>query len=143
MTSKPFAPTKITDMTNVSSLDYDKPYSDFNYDKYINNFKQSNFVGGTMSGKTSKVDINKMIKNMFYNYKKDMKSDLKNIKTKTKMRKNMKNMRGGNGENEMFLATLKEMKDISHLEYKEPYEYSKIEPISHIPRSNFQALGKI
>lgn len=133
--STTFEPTKIDDMTNVKSLDYDKPYSEFNYDKYLNHFKQSNFVGG---GKMKKVsnNVNNLIKQLYIEYKNGSKSSMKLKKVKnTKPLK----MRGG----EMFLATMKEMKDVSHLDYKEPYEYNKIPIVSSVPRSNFQALGKI
>jgi hypothetical protein len=141
--STTFEPTNIDDMTNVKSLDYDKPYSEFNYDKYLNHFKQSNFVGGGKMRKVSN-NVNNMIKKLYIEYKNGLKSSMKKVKKgkKVKSMKPMK-MRGGEGESEMFLATIKEMKDVSHLDYKEPYEYSKIPTVSSIPRSNFQALGNI
>lgn len=132
--SKTFEPTKMEDMTNVKSLDYDKPYAEFNYDKYLQHFKQSNFVGG---GKMKKVsnNVNNMIKKLYIEYKKGVKSSIKKMK-------NIK-MNGGSQYDKMFLTTMKEMKDVSHLDYEQPYEYSKIPTVSFMPRSNFQALGKI
>lgn len=143
--SNAFEPTNINDMINVKSLDYNKAYPEFNYDKYIDRFKQSNFVGGKSStaskrGSEKKKLTNKMnnlIKNMYLDYIKGKTSILKKMKTQ-------KGMRGGatNDEADVFISTMKELKDVSHLNYKDPYQYNEMPTISRMPRSNFQSLGE-
>lgn len=148
-----FAPTNIKDMTNLSNLDYDRQYKEFNYDKYMNHFKQSNFIGGKKAksksqpkahAKSKKMTtnqvmqkMNKLIKTMYVDYKKDKKSKLKKIAKQTIKMK----MIGGNSSDVNFITPLKDMKNVSELNYSEPYEYSNTTSITHMPRSNFQSLG--
>lgn len=129
--SKPFEPTNINDMTNVKSLDYNKPYTEFNYDKYISHYKQSNFVGGNKKKTGNK--MNHLIKNMYIDYKKGKSSNMKKMRNSNQMR--------GGAADDMFLSTMKEMKDLSHLDYQEPYQYREMSTISKMPRSNFQSLA--
>ena len=144
--SKPFEPTNIDDMTNVKSLDFNKPYPEFNYDKYIDRFKQSNFVGGGSKKMNNfSKTVSNLIKNMYVDYKKGKASKMKYMKPKKSMKggvRSVSSMRGGAGEDDMFLLNMKEMKDVSNLEYQEPYKYSEMNTISRMPRSNFQSLGK-
>ena len=129
-----FGPTSIKDMTNTSHLDYDKPYTEFNYDKYTNNFRQSNFVGGknkTYNNNSKKLNkkLNNDIKLLFCDYKDGAKSNIKQLNKKYNKTKIMK---GG----QQFIVPLKEMKDVSQLDYSEQFQYNEMKHIPRIPRSN-------
>ena len=123
-------PTSIKDMTNLSNLNYDKPYTEFNYDRFTNDFKQSNFVGGKrgknkMNTKLMNTKLNSHIKTMYDDYRGGTASKLNKLKSSKKMK-------GG----QVFPIDIKDMKNVSHLDYHQQFSYNDMFPISRMPRSN-------
>ena len=118
--------TSIKDMSNLSHLDYDKPYTEFNYDVYAKDFKQSNFVGGKQRKNKINMKLNNDIKLMYTDYKDGEKSKLSQLKKASKV------MKGG----QVFPTDLKEMRDVSNLDYHRQFQYNDMKPVFRIPRSN-------
>lgn len=127
-------PTSIKDMTNLSHLSYDKPYSEFNYDLYANDFKQSNFVGGKRGKTKMNTKLNSHIKTMYDDYRGGAKSKLNQL---NQLKKSSRKMKGG----QEFPIELKDMKNVSNLDYQQQFSYNDILPVSRMPRSNM-TLGE-
>jgi hypothetical protein len=119
-------PTSIKDMSDVSNLNYDKPYTEFNYDVYAKDFKQSNFVGGKQGKNTINMKLSNDIKLLYTDYKGGAKSKLKQLNKTSKV------MKGG----QMFLTELREMRDVSNLDYHQQFQYNEMRPVFRMPRSN-------
>lgn len=107
---------------NISNLNYSKPYQEFNYDKYVNNIKQSNFAGGCYRCKLGAGKLSKLLNHSFEDYKKGKKSLIKK-------------MTGG----QQFPVSLQDMQNISTLNYKTPFKYEDIKRLQTVPYSKLSA----
>lgn len=113
----------LPDMHEIQSLydlDYSKAYQEFNYDKHINNIKQSNFAGGCYKGKLGTHKLSHLLVEKFDDFKKGKCSFLKKYN-------------GGY----QFPVTLKDMQNISDLNYQTPFEYQEIKRLQTVPYSKF------
>lgn len=110
----------INQIQNISNLNYSKPYQEFNYDKYVNNIKQSNFAGGCYKCKLGTSKLSSLISHSFTDYKKGKKSFIRK-------------MTGG----DQFPVSLQDMQNVSTLNYKSPFQYEDIKRIQTIPYSKF------
>jgi hypothetical protein len=122
-----FGDIDMNNVVNTNNLDYTREYQSFNYDKYINAIKTSNFAGGCDKKKCKK--INDIIDKLYINYINKKPSTIKNIK---------KNMIGGTTYDDNFNIKFNDMKNVSNLEYSEPWEYADVRRLSTIPNSNFE-----
>jgi len=110
----------INEIQNLNHLDYSRAYQEFNYDKYINNIKQSNFAGGCYKCKVGSGKLSNLIGEKFEDFKKGKESFIKKYT-------------GG----DQFPVTLKDMQNISTLNYKTPFEYEEIKRLQSVPYSKF------
>ena len=106
--------TTINEMSNLNDLHYSKPYQEFNYDKYMGSFRQSNFAGG---GKNMK-SLHKTMETMYKDYKTN-------------------NLSLIGGYREIFPIKIQEMQNIKDLNFKTPFEYTDIKRIQNVPNSKF------
>lgn len=108
----------INQIQNISNLDYSKPYQEFNYDKYVNNIKQSNFAGGCYRCKFGAGKLSKFLNHSFEDYKKGKQSFIRK-------------MTGG----DPFPVSLQDMQNTSSLNYKTPFQYEDIKRLQSVPFS--------
>jgi hypothetical protein len=106
----------INEMGNVNNLNYNKPYQEFNYDKYMGSIRQSNFAGG---GTSKKVD--KIMHNLYKDYKNGKMSYF-------------------GGYVDLFPVKLQEMQNTKDLSYDTPFQYSELKRLQTVPTSKFAFL---
>ena len=116
----------MTEITNLNDLGNQQEYQAFNYDKYINAIKTSNFAGGC--GKKNCKKMNTMLKEMYVRYVSGKPS---NIKSKSKKR-------GGSTLDDQFNVPLTDMRNVGDLAYDKPWQYADVKRLSTIPISNFE-----
>jgi len=115
----------LSDIKNVGNLDYKQEYQAFNYDKYINAIKTSNFAGGCNNKKC--VKLNKTLKEMYTYYMNGKPSNIRKIK-----------LGGSTSLDDQFNISLLDTKNVSNLDYNKAWQYSDIKRLSTIPISNFE-----
>lgn len=123
----------MSDLVSIYNIGYDREYQNFDYDKYINVIKMSNFTGGgTLKKNPVSNQINLTIKNMYISY---IFGNPSVIKLSKKINKKKK---GGEGKD--FYVEIKDMKNIANLEYDKDY-------VGHFPKnesktwlSNFEIM---
>jgi len=116
-----------SDIGNINNLDYKRPYQDFDYSKYINEIKLSNFAhaGGStknkkQSQKSNNKRINRVMKHMYMDY----------------MHGKGSCMRGG-ALSELPIS-ISDTYNVTNLNYKACYNPSRVRHISNVPYSSFQ-----
>lgn len=113
----------LSDIRNTSELNYNREYQPFDYNKYINAIKTSNFAGGCNKKKCIK--LNKILKEMYIRY---INNEPSNIRT-TKL---------GGSIDDQFNIPLADTNKISGLDFNKPWQYQDIKRLSTIPLSNFE-----
>ena len=111
----------VNEMGNVNNLNYNKPYQEFNYDKYMGSIRQSNFAGGGTSKKVDKIKVDKIIHNLYKDYKEGSGSYF-------------------GGYADLFPVKMQEMQNTKDLSYDTPFQYSKLKRLQTVPTSKFAFL---
>jgi|LakMenE09Jun09ns_1017247.scaffolds.fasta_scaffold00112_9 hypothetical protein len=116
------------EINNVNNLQYNKPYQDFDYSKYINEIKLSNFAhagGGAIkknSRNTNNNRISNVIKHMYSDYLKGKPSYMK-----------------GGGTTGMNLPiSVQDTYNLNNLNYNTCYNAPRVKYVSTVPYSSFQ-----
>ncbi len=116
----------IQEISNVANLDYQKQYESFNYDKYINAIKTSNFAGGC-NKKYCPNKFKKILQDLYIRYINGKPSNIR------------QSMRGGMASlNQNFNVPYEDMQNVAGLDYQNDWQYADIRRISHVPTSNFE-----
>ena len=105
------------DMMNTANLGNDKPYESFDYGRYKNSVKVSNFAGGAARVKKQ---MKNLLKDTYVEYRKGNKSLIRKI-------------RGGYAD--VLTVPLADTNNISSLQIPKPYEYLAVNKLSSVPHS--------
>ena len=119
-----------SEINNINNLDYSRPYQDFDYSKYINEIKLSNFAhaGGSSKGKDNKQSqksnnkrIHRVMKQMYMDY----------------MHGKRSYMSGGDAVSDLPIS-VKDTYNVTNLNYKACFNPPRVRHISTVPYSSFQ-----
>ena len=126
-----YLPT-LSEVNNLNNLTLNKPYQNFDYSKYINEIKYSNFAhsGGAKTSKkkadkTSK-NIQKVSKQIYIDY----------MCNKCSHIKKMNKMKGGVATLD-FPIKVSDTYNLTNLNYNTCFQNAKVKRLSTFPQSNF------
>lgn len=117
--------TPVSDMNNINNLDYHGQYTDFNYDKYLGNIRQSNIVGGGGKKKFSSKKLHDIMQHLYSDFKSGHPTFIHIFKP---------HVSGGSA----FIVDVSNMNNLSTLNYNnDKFHYDNIQKISSQPYSKF------
>jgi hypothetical protein len=118
-----------TEINNINNLDYSRPYQDFDYSKYINEIKLSNFAhtsggggnkGKKQSQKSNNKRINRVMKHLYIDY----------------MHGKGSYISGGSVSD--LPISISDTYNVVNLNYKACFNPPRVRHISSVPYSSFQ-----
>jgi len=111
----------ISDVSKIQGLDFNsKKFPEFNYDKYLDQVRLSNFTKGG--------GLKKVLKEAYSSYMQGGYSHIKALKMSQKKQKG--------GEND-FPVSDSQLRNVKDLQFGTPYEIPKLQRIPKAPYSNF------
>jgi hypothetical protein len=116
------------EINNVNNLQYNKPYQDFDYSKYIHEIKLSNFAhaGGAREKKSRNANNNKRMSSVM----RQMYSDYLQGKRSY--------MNGGGTSGTHLPISIQDTYNLNNLNYNTCYNPSRVKHVSTVPYSSFQ-----
>ncbi len=105
------------EMMNTANLGNNKSYQAFDFNRYKNNVKISNFAGGA-----AKKKMKNILKDTYVEYRKGNKSFIRKLR--------------GGAELDQLTVPLADTRNTSGLQIPKPYEYIRVQRLSSVPHSH-------